>query len=244
MQKAAKIHNNSSSFTAVLCLLETRSSHWYQDLLKIAAAKKNIGNWTIEALNDAQLLRLSQNNGKELLVLPGQQVITAENLELIIIGSTNMIAHDNNICSYLSEYSHSHLVIIPWGVGKWLGSRGRIVSELIQQQKYNFALGDNSGRAAIWQHIPQFNQAKANNIRIIAGSDPLPICGQHKKIACYGVILTEAIPQQALAQQLRNTMLNPQKNIKQYGRLDNLFQFFASQLLLRIRPIKTKSTVK
>jgi len=244
MQSAARTHNNSSSFTAVLCLLETRTSHWYQDLLEMASAKKTIGNWALEVLNETQLLRLSQNNGKELLVLPGQQIITAENLELLIIGSTDMIAHDDDIRSYLSKFGPSHLVIIPWGVGKWLGSRGRIVSELIHQKKYDFALGDNSGRTSLWQYVPQFNQAKANNINIIAGSDPLPIHGQHKKIASYGVILTEAMPQQTLAQKLRDVILNSQSNIKQYGRLDNVFQFFTSQLLLRLRPIKAKSTAK
>lgn len=240
MQAAAERLGSLHAFTPILCLLETETSHWYQDLLAIANSSKQIGDWQLEALDNDQLLQLIGGNGREILLVPGQQIISSENLELLIIGSTSMITHKNSAQFYIEEYSDTHLVIIPWGVGKWLGARGRIVSDLIQQQtSYKFALGDNSGRASVWKYVPQFNQAYQMGINILAGSDPLPIAGQHKKVATYGSVITGPMQRQCLASQLREKLLDTQtNNIKSYGHLDNLIHFIINQLLLRIQPIK------
>ena len=244
MQTAAKKLNSLQTFTPILCLLETQTSHWYQDLLAIAASRKQIGNWQIKSLDNDQLLRLTNNNKSELLLLPGQQIITSENLELLIIGATNKISHKNPAHFYIEKYSDDLLVIIPWGVGKWLGSRGRIVSNLIHQQSnYKFALGDNSGRASAWKYVPQFNQARHQGINILAGSDPLPITGQHKKVASYGSVIIGSLQQHDLARQLREKLLDTQtSNIKSYGHLDGPLRFIISQLLLRLQPIKSTQT--
>ena len=240
MLAAAKKLDSLQAFTPILCLLETQTSHWYQDLLAIAASKKQIGNWQLESLDNDQLLQLTNNNESELLFLPGQQIITSENLELLIIGVTNKIPHKNPVHFYIEKYSDTYLVIIPWGVGKWLGSRGRIVSNLIRQQSdYKFALGDNSGRTSAWKYVPQFNQARQMGINILAGSDPLPIAGQHKKVGSYGSVITGSLQKQNLASQIREILLDTQtSNIKSYGQLDSLYHFIISQLLLRLQPIK------
>lgn len=240
MQAAAKELDSLQAFTPILCLLETQTSHWYQDLLAIAASTKQIGNWQLESLDSDQLLRLTKNNESELFLLPGQQIISSENLEVIITGATNKIPHKNPVHFYIEKYGDTHLVIIPWGVGKWLGNRGRIVSNLIQQSNYKFALGDNSGRASVWKYVPQFNQARHKGINILAGSDPLPIAGQHKKVASYGSVIIGSLQQHDLARQLRGKLLDVQAgNIKSYGHLDGLLSFIISQIRLRLQPIKS-----
>jgi len=239
MQTAAKQYDSLQPFTAILCLLETQTSDWFQDFLNIAASAKPVGDWRIESLDNDRLLRLTNKDKNELLVLPGQQIITSENLELLIIGVTEKIPHKSPAGFYIEKYSDTHLVIIPWGVGKWLGGRGRIVSKLIQQSRHKFALGDNSGRAAAWRYVPQFDQAYARGINILPGSDPLPIAGQHKKVASYGSIITGSLQQPNLAYQLREKLLGTQTgNIHSYGRLDSLFRFVISQILLRLQPIR------
>jgi len=239
-QVAAERLGSLHEFTSILCLLETETSHWYQDLLAIASSTKQIGGWQLEALDNHQLLQLIGDKGEEILLIPGQQLITSENLEILIIGPTNKIAHNFSAQFYIEEFSDTYLVVIPWGVGKWFGARGRVVSNLILQPTgYKFALGDNSGRASVWKYVPQFNQAYKMGINILAGSDPLPVVGQHKKVACYGSVITGPMQRQGLAGQLREKLLDTQtSNIKSYGHLDNLIHFIVSQLLLRLQPIK------
>ena len=244
MQTAARENNNAQTFSAILCLLETETSHNYQDLLDIANSTKKMGEWQLESLDNNKLLRLSQSDEKELYILPGQQIITSENLELLIIGSTEKISHKNPINTYLEKYSETHLLILPWGVGKWLGKRGRIVSRLIQRNNHTFTLGDNSARPSLWQYVPQFIQARKKGIKILAGSDPLPIHKQYKKVAIYGSTMTGSLQQQGLADQLRETILNSKTNIKSYGHRDGLLRFIFSQLLLRLKPITTRPDTK
>ncbi len=244
MQTAAKENNSAQSFSAILCLLETATSHNYQDLLDIANSTTKMGEWQLESLDDNKLLKLSQSDEKELYILPGQQIITSENLELLIIGNTEKIPHKKSVNTYLEKYSKAHLLILPWGVGKWLGKRGRIVSQLIQHKNYAFTLGDNSARPSLWRYVPQFTQARKKGIRILAGSDPLPIHKQYKKVAIYGSAMTGSLQQQGLADQLREIILNAETDIKNYGHRDGLLRFVFNQLLLRIRPITAKSGTK
>jgi len=244
MQNAARNNYNTQVFSAILCLLETETSHNYQDLLNIATSTKKIGDWQLESLDHNKLLRLSQSNGKELYLLPGRQIITSENLELLIIGNTDKISYRKPIHSYLEKYSDTHLLILPWGVGKWLGKRGHIVSRLIQRTDNKFVLADNSARPSLWRYVPQFNQARKKKMRILAGSDPLPIHNQYKKVAIYGSAMTESLQPQGLANQLRENILNSKTSIKNYGQRDSFFRFIFSQLLLRIKPITIKPNIK
>jgi len=240
MQFAAENLGCLQEITSILCLLETETSHWYRGLLEIAHSTKQVGEWQLEALDDNQLLLLTRTDGSEILLLPGHQIVTSENLEILIIGTTSRIPHKKSALFYIEEFCNSHLVIVPWGVGKWLGARGRVVSKLVEHQtSYKFALGDNSGRAAMWKYVPQFDQADQMGINILAGSDPLPIAGQHKKVASYGSVIKGSMQPQNLAGQLREKLLDTKTgSIKSYGQLDNLIQFIANQLLLRFQRIK------
>lgn len=241
MYEAAEKLDDEQAFTPIICLLETATSNWYQELISIANnSTGHIDHWQVNALDNNCLLQLSEKTGKELLILPGEQVITAENLELLVIGTTRKIPHFNSVEFYLEKFSRSHLIILPWGVGKWLGKRGKKVNQLIAgQNNHTFALGDNSGRTPVWKYIPQFSQARKAGINILAGSDPLPVAGQHNKVASFGTIINGPLHLQGLANQLREKMLEKQApDIRSYGKQDNLLQFLASQLLLRLRPIR------
>lgn len=244
MQNAARDNYNTQAFSAILCLLETETSHNFLDLLEVATAEKKIGDWQLESLDKNKLLRVSQSNGKELYLLPGQQIITSENLELLIIGSTDKISYRKPIHSYLKKYGDTHLLVIPWGVGKWLGKRGSIVNQLIKNTDYKFVLADNSSRPSLWGYVPQFNQARKKNIKILAGSDPLPIHKQYKKVASYGSALMEQLQPLGLATQLRTEILSPTTTIKNYGHRDNLLRSISNQLLLRLRPITIEQETK
>ena len=171
MKKVADTFAKENKFTAILCLLETEKSHWFEQLFTIAKSSKKVGSWEVEEIAHENLLRLVDGDDKELILIPGQQIITAEKLELLIIGATqNKVDHRKPIETYVQDYSDSHLVIIPWGVGKWLGSRGQIVSRLIANaSSANFALGDNSGRPGCLEEGKTAQSCTTKGYRYITG---------------------------------------------------------------------------
>jgi hypothetical protein len=241
MKKAADTFAEDNKFTAILCMLETETSHWFDQLFTIAKSSEKVGSWKVVEIADENMLRLIDGDEKELILVPGQQIITAERLELLIIGATqNKVDHRKPIETYVQDYSDSHLVIIPWGVGKWLGSRGQIVNRLIANaSSANFALGDNSGRPGIWKKVKQFNLARQNGLNILPGSDPLPVKGQHKKVASYGSIIRVNLNFKGIIGQLRVQLLSQDQGMPGlYGSRDNIFNFITTQLLLRLSPVK------
>jgi len=230
----------ASSFTPVMCLLETGGSHSYQTLLSIAESSSNMGKWMIKPIDDNQSLILTKSKGQELLVLSGKQVITRENLEVIIIGLCDEVPNNKGIEFYLNEYSDLYLVILPWGVGKWLGARGRIINDLLKKKgNIPFVLGDNSGRTALWSRISQFQLARSLGINILPGSDPLPISGQYKKVASFGSVIQGSLETKGILKQVRNKLLKGNGDLLgTYGEVDGLVNFLLSQILLRISPIR------
>ena len=239
MEKAAcGISANAVSF--IICLLETETSQWYQDLSAVGESSAAVGSWIIKSIDGNQALELSRNEDEALLVLPGRQVITRENLEVIIIGMQDVTPKKKSIEFYINEYSALNLVILPWGVGKWLGARGEIINEVLSRNhNLPFALGDNSGRTNLWSRVPQFRLAEQLGINILPGSDPLPISGQHKKVAKYGKVIEGKIEGKGILDQIRKKLLKKQNNqLSTYGELDGPFRFSLNQLLLRINPIR------
>src|SRR5690606_9902142 len=81
------------------------------------------------------------------------------------------------------------LAILAWGAGKWLGDRGRVVDDVIAREsgRTDVMLADNGGRPRLWPRVPQFETAAEHGLRVLAGTDPLPLRGEERRIGSYGV---------------------------------------------------------
>jgi hypothetical protein len=77
------------------------------------------------------------------------------------------------------------LAALPWGAGKWLGPRGRIVRTLADDAALRehplFFLGDSAQRPAPWLEPRVFR----DGARVLPGTDPLPMPGCEATIASY-----------------------------------------------------------
>lgn len=224
----------------ILCLLETESSDWYAALLDDARRSGALGHWRLEIADGGDALELSGEPGERLLVVPGRQLISSENLEVIVVGLRQKPANRAEARQFIEKYGDRYLVILPWGVGKWLGARGRIVTGLMDDPPAApFVLGDNRGRGSWWRYVPQFRQAKRLGINILPGSDPLPLTGQHEKVGSYGAVVEARLERDGILPQVRELLLGSSRNrVEAYGRLDGLLEFLSSQLMVRLRPIR------
>ncbi|GBO90160.1 hypothetical protein MSSD14B_38280 [Marinobacter salsuginis] len=158
----------------------------------------------------------------------------------MIIGPSDDVPHEQPLTFYLQQYSSSHLVIIPWGFGKWLGKRGLVLKQAMYQlAQLEYVLGDSSGRPNCWQRIAQFEDAKRLGKHILSGSDPLPVAGQQRKVGIYGAAFYSDQRAEGLVRNLRETILGlPLDEVRPFGHSDGLFDFIFSQFLLRLNRIK------
>lgn len=237
MSAWARELTHENHFSGIIFLCETKNSSSFLELRDMAGIESNAGEWVIATVEGEDMLRANNGYGRDILIVPGTQVITAENLEILLIGSSHKIPHGKPARSYIDGTNRSLVIIIPWGVGKWLGKRGKVIEDIITSAKHSvFAVGDNSGRPAVWSHVSQFKQAKNQGISILPGSDPLPVAGQHKKVGGSGIAFYGSSDPGDLLDQLKRKILHsPDSQFIPYGKHDNIWQFLAAQVMLRIK---------
>jgi len=235
MRRSAAELGCQSGFAGVLCMMETQGTFPFSELMQMTEA---MGSWRIRQTHDGKALVAESAENAKVYLVPGHQVVTQENLELLIIGKVDVSADEDSFSLryYLEQYSDRYFIIIPWGVGKWLGWRGRVVSEAIQElANLEFALGDNSCRPRLWEKVPQFDIARKQGRHIFPGSDPLPLIGQQSKVGSYGIAFFCDQPAENAVADLRKTMLGLSgTDMRVYGTVDGLYDFFRNQFLLRL----------
>jgi hypothetical protein len=171
-----------------------------------------------------------ENESVNLLIVAGRQIVTKEGLEILGLGTHNTIPDGLGAHGVLCRLRNSDaLAVLPWGVGKWLGKRGHLVDELIAEAPSGqLFLGDNGGRPAWWS-VPQFSK----KIRVLAGSDPLPLAGATAEIGHFGSRVTGALDESRPVEHLKQLLRDPHTRISTYGRLAPSLRFFSDQARLR-----------
>ncbi|HSR18391.1 MAG TPA: hypothetical protein VLM39_09920 [Ignavibacteriaceae bacterium] len=127
------------------------------------------------------------------------------------------------------------MAVIPWGVGKWIGEKRKIVRNSIKTGKPGLLfIGDNGNRPFFWFNEKIFKEYKKINIRNLSGSDPLPFKSETGRAGSFGFALEGFInfdkPFQSVLKKL-----NEQPELFQYGRLETPFRFFRNQILMQIK---------
>src|SRR5262245_48840337 len=142
-----------SQFVGVLMLTETSKDHYFSRFAALADSEHEMkdysdsGPWSFrKTKEDCSLLAIK---GDALLVLiAGRQVVTTEDVEVLVLGTENILPDGLPIETVLQEaISVDAVHVIPWGAGKWFFGRGELLRKLINCRPRNgFYLGDQGGR--------------------------------------------------------------------------------------------------
>lgn len=215
--------DNSSSCIAI-CLVEMEATDWFSELTSHAGTP----SFDVQTKDENTLLVTV--NEVEVSVFRARQINSLERIEVIIVGCAKEIPSGLPLDDYLKDYGKDYLVILPWGVGKWLGERGALVRQKINGNSM-IVLGDNGGRPKVWTNIPAFGLAHKYNIPILAGSDPLPIKNHLFRSGAYGNIIEGKID---TCSAWISCVKNMNKTPKLYGSLSSTFRFLMDQIKLRL----------
>jgi len=187
-----------------------------RDLSDADSGAANHAGCSVSTTSESTSLTMSKGNEASVVVIRGQQLVSSENLEVLAIGHTTNLKTGRPLHKTLDQAraAGAHM-IIPWGAGKWIGTRGKLVSGKIQRQACPGPhLGDNDGGRPAVCRVPQFRFAAERGIKIISGSDPLPIAGDERRIGTYGMVidgqLDTASPWQSIASFLADPNVQPE----------------------------------
>jgi len=243
---------NGESDVYVLFLVNAEHENARQKLNAYTANQSS--PWQFEWHDNAVLVSRDE---KRLWCVLGQQLVTQEGLEVLSVGESQYAYSPRYSIADLLEQSSQSLVLLPWGVGKWLGNRGKLIHELSHKNSYN----DNKKLNQFFSDIPSRSKglrallgghallSGANDKqRLINGTDPLPIAGEECSVGSFGSRI--CVDQQSdlgptdpniINSLLASLKQNKDSSIKQFGKHQNIISTVIKQLKIRLQsPVKRK----
>jgi hypothetical protein len=241
-KSAAERIGNGEKFISILLLSETSRDHWFQRLTNYAASnslpdKKKTGNWIFQKTEEDCSLYGRSSDSKNLFLIAGQQIVSLEGLEVLALCTIKRFEDETPIIKLIESIKKVNgIPVIPWGFGKWIGGRGNLLRTLIANaEEHAFLLGDNGGRPFLLPGPHIFRLAERRGIKILPGSDPLPLVSEQKRVGSFGLSFYGAVSKTHPAQELKRSLLDPMIQYQTFGRLENPIRFFWNQLVLRFK---------
>ncbi len=193
--------------------------------------------WALRPTEESISLLALRAGRPTLLLIAGRQVVSREGLEVLALACGAAPAEGRPLEETLGEIrAVGGLPVLPWGFGKWRGWRGRTVAELIERYpREEIFLGDNGGRPAGAPRPRLFALARRQGVRILPGSDPLPLPAEAERAGSYGFRLAARLDFERPARDLRRLLRGPDLRIEPYGSGAALLPFLRNQLAMQLR---------
>lgn len=230
------------AFTGILLLAETSKDRWFQHLTDYADKKRGIGNktihnWSFHHTNENCSLYARSSNDRDLILIAGRQIVTADKLEVLALVTDKNIEDGipiEQVIQYIRDMGA--IPVIPYGFGKWSGRRGVILRDLLEKTRgHMLFLGDNSGRPNFLSRPSHFKQAEAKGIRILPGTDPLTFSYEYKRVGSFGFSLNASLSSEYPARDLKQILMDPMARFQVYGHLERPYRFFCNQLKMWLK---------
>lgn len=185
--------------------------------------------WHRQDCDDPLALSLATRDGRRLLVVAARQIVTAERIEVLALGTDAEVADGGPAGDTLARVRDAGaLPVLPWGLGKWLGARGRIVRNLIDSASPGaLAVADTCLRPAILPEAPILRAARSRNLRVLAGTDPLPRQGEEEMAGRFGVIVEGTFDSARPAASLTSLLSSAAAPMRPIGRRCSLAEAFS-----------------
>jgi hypothetical protein len=243
-QTAASHHNTTGqpSFY-VLLLTERENDNWFQRTLATVAARDQENgsiseNWCATKAEDPDSLMVFRRDSADnrMYVVAGRQVVTKEKIEVLSLYSQEGIRDGIPLAETVNTIEQQNsIAVLPWGVGKWIGARGKAIETFLSAHKTGgLYLGDNGGRPSVWPTPTLFRLAEKKGVAVLPGTDALPLKGEACRIGSFGFFLNDALsPEEDPTSYLKKTLLSQEQAIVPFGRLQKNSLFLSNQLRLR-----------
>ncbi len=238
-RQAARQLGYDAASDMVLCLTEGAGFHWFDETRRRLDATGNAvpladaPGWLLKPGGDAVTLIARWQDGGEIHLLAGRQIVTAEGLEVLGLGLASPLPDGEAlpvVCNKVRDLGA--VAVLPWGMGKWLGRRGDIMQRLVQSAAdRGIVLGDNRNRPWCWPLPALFRGAAVRNL---PGSDPLPFASEAKRAGSFGFVLPTPLAQHTPLTILQDVVAGVEQPVC-YGCAETLLHFLSNQIRSQLR---------
>lgn len=223
---------NASNDQLVLFFTDGKRDKTWSKLQSLVKQNNSLGQWHLQRKECNKTLSVTNIDSKESITLvASRQINSSERLEFLVLGYEGDDEDGATAEKIIEKYSVDYLLICPWGVGKWLFSRGKLLTDLLKRFKGNVYLGDNGGRPWFWKFVPHFKQIQTT---IFNGSDPLPLKDEIKRVASFGLRIDTQVREQLNAGCLIDLLKDESVDKTNFGKALGMFAFFKSRVSLSL----------
>lgn len=225
LKNSEKIQNvkNSGACGLVLCLTEREGEDFFKGIAHYAGQVVLGRGLVCEEIIDNKIAKLLWQNRQTIYLVSGRQIVTQEKIEVLALGFNGTIKDGSKVEEVISLINKANgLAVLPWSPGKWLFRRGKILKGIFEKySEKDIAVGDISMRPRICIGPKLMRKAASRGIRILNGSDPLPISGDENVIASYCIYSEDDIDASDIAGSISRILRSAE--LSSVGRRNSLF---------------------
>lgn len=167
------------------------------------------------------------DGSSELHVFRARQIAARERVEALGLFTSEEIPDGLPLAETIGRIRASGgIPVLAWGIGKWLFSRGRLVSSLIDSaDPDSLFLGDSALRPRFWGTPAPMRAAAKKGMRVLCGSDPLPRKGEESRAGSYASLIRGNLDPESPAECLRDLLSYPAGSLRPAGSRLGFAQF-------------------
>jgi hypothetical protein len=221
-------------YQAVLMLAEMSGVDWFGGVHR--SGGMTFDAWTVAPWAHDPLMLRARCQGSELAIAAGRQVVSLEGIEVLALLTRATLVDGLDLAATVNAVrSAGALAVLPWGAGKWLGTRGRLVSNFVSgAMRDKVFTGDNGGRPGLWP-MPEVLHVRKADRPVISGSDPLPLPGEERRAGSFGIWMEGRLPQDQPGAALHAMLTGAGAgSVHAFGEPERVWRFVHNQLALRL----------
>ncbi len=159
-----------------LCLTEKNDCNFFNFLRN----ESKINGFKVT--QNTNSIALTRDDKLPLIVFPGRQINSREGIEVLALFRNEPLAEKMPLGELIAGInSKCEIPVINWAPGKWMGRRGLIIEEFLQNYNLPIALGYTSLLPKYFP-LPELISKYNKKIPVFLGSDPFPFKNQETLI--------------------------------------------------------------
>ncbi len=208
-KKIADSKHQASPHTRILFLTERHDCNFFLDLARKDLSIPSL--WSLVELAHGRVIEITLPSGDSFIIVAGRQVVTAERLEVLCLGTDTRIGDGQPIDTVVNAALAENAVpVIPWSPGKWLGKRGKIIENILKTDlAKSIALADSALRPWGYPFPTLLSQAVSKGIPVLAGTDPLPLPAEEQRVGSYVCMWDREMNRENIFHTLHSLLFRP-----------------------------------
>ncbi|NQT25501.1 hypothetical protein HQ585_09100 [candidate division KSB1 bacterium] len=221
-------HDLPSNSTIVWLLTERNDCRLFDEITETPNLFTQ-SNRQVRMGKEPGALLIQQEKLPDLYILAGRQLVSTDGLEVLALtGWKKCPDRKYPAIDLIKQVNECGAIpVLNWAPGKWFLKRGKIVRDLIGTSKkpFPFVIGDTPLRHSLWSQPKQMKQAIRKEIKMLAGSDPLPFKGEESMIGTYGNAVQGVFDPDKPVTSVRNILKDSKSKIQIIGKRNNPVKF-------------------